>query len=96
MGPQVVLEDGTYPGGRLTVQPLPAQVYGEGNLRTLSLRRVEAIVSEADAQDHIDQELLKVIAAFTLHACPSCSTDRMSEQDLKDVAPMLPKYAETH
>ena len=57
---QVVLEDGTYPGGRLTVQPLPEQVHGKGTLRTLSLRRIQGIPSEADAQDHIERELLKV------------------------------------
>lgn len=57
---QIALEDGTYAGGRVTVQPLPEQVHGQGNLRTFSLRRIEAVVSEADAQSHIERELLKV------------------------------------
>lgn len=57
---QIALEDGTYAGGRVTVQPLPEQVHGHGNLRTFSLRRIEAVVSEAEAQGHIERELLKV------------------------------------
>ena len=59
-GLQIALEDGTYAGGRVTVQPLPEQVHGHGNLRTFSLRRIEAVVSEAEAQGHIERELLKV------------------------------------
>ena len=55
-----MLEDGTYPGGRLTVQPLPEQVYGRGTLRTFALRRIQSVISDADAQDHIERELLKV------------------------------------
>ena len=60
---QIALEDGAYAGGRVTVQPLPEQVHGQGNLRTFSMRRIEAVVSEADAESHMERELLKVLPA---------------------------------
>ena len=73
---QIALEDGAYAGGRVTVQPLPEQVHGQGNLRTFSMRRIEAVMSEADAQSHIERELLKVLST-AFPSAPRICTNKL-------------------
>ena len=57
---QVVQEAGVYANGQVLVQPVPAAVYGEGAQRTVPLRRLEAVLTEAQMQEHISKELQKV------------------------------------
>lgn len=58
---QVVKEEGAYANGRVTVQPLPAETYGEGAQKTVALRRLEGVLIQEEADDLLAKELEKVL-----------------------------------
>lgn len=58
--PQVVLSEGCYSGGRVTICALPVELLGSDNLHTWPLRRLEGKVSEAELAEHCNKELSKV------------------------------------
>jgi hypothetical protein len=58
--PQIVLTEGCYSGGRVTVCALPVELLGPDNLHTWPLRRLEGKVSPAELADHVGKELSKV------------------------------------
>lgn len=57
---QATKEEGAYANGRVHVELLPAEVYGGGCEKQFSLRRLEAVLSEAEQQEHMQREMLKV------------------------------------
>lgn len=57
---QVVRGEGSYPGGRVHVELLPAEVHGEGYQRDLSMRRIEAVLGDKEIKEHCAKEMLKV------------------------------------
>ena len=57
---QAVREEGSYPGGRVHVVPLPEEVYGAGASRDFSIRRIEAVLGEKELKEHLNKEMLKV------------------------------------
>lgn len=58
--PQAVREEGAYANGRVHVQLLPEELYGAGCEKQFSLRRLEAVLSEAEQAEHLQREMLKV------------------------------------
>lgn len=58
--PQVVREEGAYANGRATLELLPPEVYGPGCEKQFSLRRLEAVLGEAEQAEHLAKEMLKV------------------------------------
>lgn len=42
------------------VELLPAEVYGAGCEKQFSLRRLEGVLSDAEQQEHVQREMLKV------------------------------------
>lgn len=60
---QAVREEGSYANGRLHVELLPPEVYGPACEKQYSLRRMEAVLSEAEEAEHVQKELLRVGAA---------------------------------
>jgi len=58
--PQAVREDGAYANGRVHIALLPEELYGAGCEKQFSLRRLEAVLTEAEQQEHLSKELLKV------------------------------------
>lgn len=57
---QVVSQGGVYANGQVVVQPLPAAIYGETAERTMPLRRLEAVLTEEELQEHSNKEMQKV------------------------------------
>ena len=55
-----------YANGHVTIQPLPAELHGSQVRRMLPLRRIEAVLEQAEAQEHLGKELLKVTLATPL------------------------------
>ena len=53
-------DEGAYANGRLHVELLPAQLYGAACEKQFSLRRLEAVLTEAEQQEHLQKEMLKV------------------------------------
>lgn len=75
--PQVVLSEGCYSGGRVTVCALPMELLGAENLHTWPLRRLEGKVSQAELAAHVSKELSKVgTASAWWYGCrpPACSS----------------------
>jgi hypothetical protein len=60
---QAVREEGSYANGRLHVELLPPEVYGPACEKRYSLRRMEAVLSEAEEAEHVQKELLRVGAS---------------------------------
>ena len=77
-----------YADGQVVVQPLPAAIYGESSERTMPLRRLEAVLTEEELQEHSDKEMQKVcpmyIRIFLSGGWWSCS-DRLSACDANGV-----------
>lgn len=85
--PQLAKDEGCYANGRLHVELLPPEVFGPACEKTFSLRRLEAILTEAEAEEHIAGQLKKVgrtrvassytaaaaAAAAATALCSSCS-----------------------
>lgn len=57
---QAVREEGGYANGRVHVELLPTEVYGAACEKQFSLRRLEVVLTEAEQQEHLAKELLKV------------------------------------
>ena len=57
---QVVQQGGVYANGQVVVQPLPAAIYGDTTERTVPLRRLEAVLTEEELQEHSNKEMQKV------------------------------------
>ena len=57
---QSVREEGSYANGRVHVELLPAEVYGPACEKQFSLRRLGAVLKEAEAEEHLQKEMLKV------------------------------------
>lgn len=57
---QATKEEGAYANGRVHVELLPAEVYGAGCEKQFSLRRLEGVLTEAEQQEHVQREMLKV------------------------------------
>lgn len=57
---QVVQQGGVYANGQVVVQPLPAAIYGDSAERTVPLRRLEALLTEEELQEHSNKEMQKV------------------------------------
>ena len=57
--PQATRDEGAYANGRVHIELLPAEVYGTGCEKQFSLRRLEAVLSEAEQQEHLQREMLK-------------------------------------
>ena len=56
----MVREEGAYANGRATLELLPPEVYGPGCEKQFSLRRLEAVLGEAEQAEHLAKEMLKV------------------------------------
>lgn len=69
--PQVVLSEGCYSGGRVTVCALPVELLGADNLHTWPLRRLDSKVSQAELAEHTSKELSKVSPMQGLGTRPS-------------------------
>ena len=63
---QVVSQGGVYANGQVVVQPLPAAIYGESVERTMPLRRLEAVLTEEELQEHSNKEMQKVCQMHNL------------------------------
>lgn len=57
---QVVKEGGVYANGQVVVQPLPTAIYGGDALRTIPLRRLEAVLTEEQLEVQCAKEMQKV------------------------------------
>jgi len=57
---QVVQQGGVHANGQVVVQPLPTAIYGESTERTVPLRRLEALLTEEELQEHSNKEMQKV------------------------------------
>ena len=57
---QSVREEGSYANGRVHVELLPAEVYGPACEKQFSLRRLGAVLTEAETDEHLQKEMLKV------------------------------------
>ncbi|PRW58303.1 Structural maintenance of chromosomes flexible hinge domain-containing 1 [Chlorella sorokiniana] len=64
--PQATKEEGAYANGRVHVELLPAEVYGAGCEKQFSLRRLEAVLSEVEQQEHLQREMLKVLSSLRI------------------------------
>jgi len=64
----VVQQGGVYANGQVVVQPLPAAIYGDTTERTVPLRRLEAVLTEEELQEHSNKEMQKV----SYNSCPIC------------------------
>ncbi len=53
-------QGGVYANGQVVVQPLPAAIYGQSTERTVPLRRLEAVLTEEELQEHSNKEMQKV------------------------------------
>jgi hypothetical protein len=58
--PRVVHAEGCYSHGKVSVTPLPTEMYGDGSRHTWPIRRIEGVVSKAEAAEHAAREMLKV------------------------------------
>lgn len=56
----MVSEGGVYANGQVVVQPLPAAIYGDDAWRTLPLRRLDAVLTEQELEEHSSKEMQKV------------------------------------
>lgn len=68
----MVLEGGVYANGQVMVQPLPAAIYGDAAERTVPLRRLEAVLSEEELQEHSNKEMQKVSPTSSAVGEKSC------------------------
>ena len=57
---QMVVEEGVYANGQVVVQPLPEAIFGPNAERTLPIRRLDAVLTEEQLQEHCDKELQQV------------------------------------
>lgn len=73
--PQVVLTEGCYSGGRVTVCALPVELLGPDNLHTWPLRRLEGKVSQAELAEHVSKELSKVCMGLCSFYCTAPNQD---------------------
>lgn len=55
----MVREDGAYANGRVHIELLPAELHGSGCEKQFSLRRIEAVMSEAEQLEYLAKEMLK-------------------------------------
>ncbi len=70
---QVVQQEGVYANGQVVVQPLPAAVYGDTTERTVPLRRLEAVLTEEELQEHSNKEMQKVSHnSWSTAVCRQC------------------------
>ena len=58
--PRVVHTEGCYSHGKVSVSPLPPEMYGDGSRHTWPIRRIEGVVSKDEAAEHMAREMLKV------------------------------------
>lgn len=58
--PRVVHAEGCYSHGKVSVSPLPAEMYGEGSRHTWPIRRIEGVVSKGEVAEHVAREMTKV------------------------------------
>ncbi|KAL0055144.1 hypothetical protein WJX82_007626 [Trebouxia sp. C0006] len=63
---QVVQQGGVYANGQVVVQPLPAAIYGDTTERTVPLRRLEAVLTEEELQEHSNKEMQKAPSTLTI------------------------------
>ncbi|KAL4443930.1 hypothetical protein ABPG75_011667 [Micractinium tetrahymenae] len=64
--PQAVREDGAYANGRVHIELLPAELHGSACEKQFSLRRVDAVLSEAEQQEYLAKEMLKVASSLRI------------------------------
>lgn len=57
---QMVVEEGVYANGQVVVQPLPEAIFGPAAERTLPIRRLDAVLTEEQLQEHCHKELQQV------------------------------------
>ena len=60
MSLQMAVEEGVYANGQVVVQPLPEAIFGPAAERTLPIRRLDAVLTEEQLQEHCDKELQQV------------------------------------
>jgi len=62
-----------YANGQVVVQPLPVAIYGESTERTVPLRRLEAVLTEEELQEHSKKEMQKVSHnSWSTAVCRQC------------------------
>ncbi|KAI8466921.1 MAG: hypothetical protein J3K34DRAFT_524164 [Monoraphidium minutum] len=64
--PRVVHTEGCYSHGKVTVSPVPAEMFGEGSRHTWPIRRIERAVTKAEVEEHVGREMLKLPASLRL------------------------------
>lgn len=71
---QVVKEEGCYANGRVHVELLPSEVHGLACEKTFSLRRLEAGLAEAEVEEYVRAQLMKVSWShpWLQHGMASC------------------------
>lgn len=55
----MVREDGAYANGRVHIELLPAELHGSACEKQFGIRRIEAVLSEEEQEEHLARELLK-------------------------------------
>lgn len=58
--PVAVREEGAYANGRIHVEPLPNEIYGSAATKDYSLRRLDAVLDDKEAEEHCAKELAKL------------------------------------
>lgn len=66
---QAVSEDGVYANGQIVIQPLPEAIFGVSTERAVPLRRLDAVLTEEQLQEHCDKEMQKVIFNALTYSC---------------------------
>eukprot|EP00887_Chlorella_sp_A99_P005757 scaffold1.g5757.t1 len=64
--PQAVKEEGCYANGRLHVELLPPELHGAGCEKAFSMRRLEAVLTEAEVEEYVATQLKKVASTLRL------------------------------
>jgi hypothetical protein len=67
---QAVRAEGSYSNGRLHIELLPTAVYGPATEKQFSLRRLDAVLSEAEQEEHMQKELLRVRGGLRVPSLP--------------------------
>lgn len=60
----MVTQEGVYANGQVVLQPLPEAIFGPAAERTVPLRRLDAVLTQEQLQEHCDKELQKVRFLF--------------------------------
>lgn len=93
-------EEGVYANGQVVVQPLPEAIFGPAAERTVPLRRLDAVLTEEQLQEHCEKELQKVHLGMHVHGSAHLQSTHHGVSNLQGMqqvaspAAQLTSYAE--